>query len=185
MDVEPLGPFDDVLVITPKRHGDARGFFSEVWNARDFVAAGVDAQFVQHNHTASPAAGTLRGLHYQAPPHAQAKLVRVAVGAVFDVVVDLRGGSPTFGRWAGVELSAANWRQIWVPAGFAHAYCTLVADSHVLYATTDYYAPDAEHGVAFDDPALSIAWPFDADALTLSARDRGWPRLIDAPRHFA
>ncbi len=180
----PLSNLPDVTIIEPKRHKDTRGFFSEVWNARDFAAIGVDAAFVQHNHARSEVAGTLRGFHYQAPPHAQGKLVRVIQGEIFDVVVDIRRGSPTFGRWASIELSAENWRQIWVPEGFAHAYYTCVPGTEVIYSTTRYYAPEHEFGLAWDDPELSVSWPFDKHAVVLSERDRHWPKLAELQTHF-
>lgn len=175
---------DDVLLLEPRRFGDERGQFAETWSARDWAAAGVDAAFVQDNHAASAQAGTLRGLHFQAPPHAQGKLVRVTRGAVFDVAVDIRAGSPNYGRWAGVTLSAQDWRQLWVPPGFAHGYLTLADDTEVLYKTTDYYAPETEGGLAWDDPALAIAWPTPPQARHLAERDRRWPRLADFTTPF-
>ena len=135
---------DGVLILTPRRFGDDRGWFSEVWNARAMAEAGIRADFVQDNHSMSRAKGTLRGLHYQAPPHAQAKLVRCGVGAIWDVAVDARRGSPTYGQWVGVELSAANGRQIYVPEGFLHGFSTLSERAEVLYKCTDYYAPSAD-----------------------------------------
>jgi dTDP-4-dehydrorhamnose 3,5-epimerase len=174
----------EVKIVVPQRVGDARGYFSEVWNARGFAAAGIDAAFVQDNHARSPARGTLRGLHYQLPPAAQGKLVRVTRGAIFDVAVDIRRGSPTFGRHASAVLSADNWRQLWVPAGVAHGYCTLEDDTEVQYKVTDYYSPPHERGIAWDDPELMIDWPVTAAAATLAARDRQWPRLADQPDLF-
>lgn len=167
----------EVLIVEPARHRDARGFFSETWNARALAEAGIEAAFVQDNHAGSAAKGTVRGFHFQRPPHAQAKLVRVVRGAVFDVVVDIRVGSPRFGRWAGVELSAENWRQLWAPEGFAHAYCTLTPDAEVLYKTTGYYAPDAEGGLALDDPDVGVDWPIALDECVIHPRDKDWPRL--------
>jgi dTDP-4-dehydrorhamnose 3,5-epimerase len=161
-----------------------RGFFSEVWNARDFSSAGISAAFVQDNHVRSPVRGTLRGLHFQMPPVAQGKLVRVTPGAIFDVAVDIRRGSPTFGRHADAVLSADNWHQLWVPVGFAHGYCTLDDDTEVQYKVTDYYSPSHERGISWDDPELMIAWPFYVSTATLAERDRKWPRLAEQPDLF-
>jgi dTDP-4-dehydrorhamnose 3,5-epimerase len=141
--------------------------------------------FVQDNQSYSATPGTLRGLHFQTPPRAQGKLVRCLAGAVFDVAVDLRHGSPTFGQWAGVELTAARLNALWVPAGFAHGFCTLVPDSVITYKVTDYYSPADDRGLAWDDPALGITWPDCADPETLSAKDRVQPRLADLPPVFA
>ncbi len=160
----------DVLILEPRVFGDARGFFLESFNARSFRGAtGLDVAFVQDNHSRS-ARGVLRGLHYQiAQP--QGKLVRVARGCVFDVAVDLRRTSPTLGRWVGVELSDADHRQLWIPPGFAHGFVVLSETADFLYKTTDYYAPEHERTIAWDDPALAIAWPLEAEPL-LSAKDR-------------
>ncbi|WP_332672231.1 dTDP-4-dehydrorhamnose 3,5-epimerase [Aromatoleum sp.] len=167
----------DVLVIEPKVFGDARGFFFESFNARAFrEATGLDETFVQDNHSRS-ARGVLRGLHYQIR-HPQGKLVRVVRGAVFDVAVDLRRASPTFGRWAGVELSEDNHRQLWVPPGFAHGFVVLTESADFLYKTTDYYAPEHERCLKWDDPAVSIDWPIDAEPV-LSAKDRDGKALAD------
>jgi dTDP-4-dehydrorhamnose 3,5-epimerase len=176
--------FAEVKILVPRRIGDARGFFSEVWNARELAAIGITAAFVQDNHVLTPLAGTLRGLHYQVPPAAQGKLVRVSRGAVFDVCVDIRRGSPTFGRCAATLLSAGNWHQVWVPPGFAHGYCTVEPDTEVLYKVTDFYSPADERGIAWDDPALAIAWPVDAGAAIMSERDRAHPLLADQPDLF-
>ena len=167
----------DVLLITPSRPGDERGFFSETYNARALAEHGFDKAFVQDNHSFSARRGTLRGLHFQRPPHMQDKLIRVTRGAVFDVAVDIRKGSPTFGQWVGEELSADNWRQLLVPAGFAHGFVTLTSDVEVLYKVTDYYAPACEDGLAWNDPALGIAWPIDPAEVTTNARDGAWPAL--------
>ncbi len=167
----------DVKILVPRRVGDGRGFFSEVWNARDCSAVGISAAFVQDNHVRSGVRGTLRGLHYQIPPAAQGKLVRVTRGAIFDVAVDIRRGSPTFGRHAGAVLSADNWQQFWVPAGFAHGYCTLEDDTEVQYKVTDYYSPLHERGIDWNDPALMIPWPVPVITATLAERDQRWPRL--------
>jgi dTDP-4-dehydrorhamnose 3,5-epimerase len=185
LSIEPC-EIPEVLVVAPKRFGDARGFFSETWNRRAFEeATGVTEEFVQDNHSLSAEAGVIRGLHFQSPPHAQGKLVRVSRGAVLDVVVDIRKGSPTYGRHVAVELSAENWRQLWVPRGFAHGFCTLRPDTEFLYKVTGYYAPDHDAGLAFDDPALGIAWPVAPEAAVLSDKDRRHPRLADLPDHFS
>ncbi|WP_340693589.1 dTDP-4-dehydrorhamnose 3,5-epimerase [Hyphomonas sp.] len=167
----------DVIHIRPARIGDNRGWFCETFNARVFAEAGIDCTFVQDNTSFSAAAGTLRGLHYQLPPHAQAKLVRCTRGRILDVVVDIREGSPTFGQSITMELSASGGEQVFVPEGFAHGFCTLEADCEISYKVTTYYAPDADRGIAYDDPALGIDWPFPAADLTLSARDLKHPRL--------
>jgi dTDP-4-dehydrorhamnose 3,5-epimerase len=174
----------EVKILVPRRIGDARGFFSEVWNAAELSAIGIEAAFVQDNHVLSPLRGTLRGLHYQVPPLAQGKLVRVARGAIVDVAVDIRRGSPTFGRCTQALLSAENWHQVWVPPGFAHGYCTVEPDTEVLYKVTDFYSPAHERGIAWNDPQLAIAWPVAADAAIVSARDRGHPPLADQPSLF-
>ena len=167
----------DVKLIRPARHGDGRGWFSELWNGARLAEAGLDLDFAQTNLVRSDSAGTLRGLHFQSPPKAQGKLVVVLAGAVQDVVVDLRLGSPTRGRHVSARLSARDGEQLWVPPGFAHGYCTLGDDCLVLYMVTAPYAPDLEGGLAFDDPDLGIEWAFDAGDLILTDRDRGWPRL--------
>lgn len=167
----------DVLVIEPKVFGDARGFFFESFNARAFRdATGLDETFVQDNHSRS-ARGVLRGLHYQIR-QPQGKLVRVVRGAVFDVAVDLRRASPTFGRWAGVELSEDNHRQLWVPPGFAHGFVVLTESADFLYKTTDYYAPEHERCLKWDDPTVGIDWPLDVEPV-LSAKDHDGKALAD------
>ena len=176
MQVTPLD-IPDVKLIEPVRHGDERGFFSETYSKQKFADAGIDVEFVQDNHAKSATPGTLRGLHFQGPPRAQAKLLRVVRGAVLDVAVDVRRGSPTYGRHVAVELSAANFRQVLVPAGFAHGYLTLEPDTEVLYKVDDFYAPDTEGGLAWNDPELGIAWPLPAEQVVLSERDRRWPAL--------
>ncbi|MGE3302310.1 MAG: dTDP-4-dehydrorhamnose 3,5-epimerase [Hyphomonadaceae bacterium] len=173
----------DVLLIEPARHGDHRGFFSETFKASVFAEAVPGVVFVQDNHSLSAAAGVLRGLHFQAPPRAQGKLVRVTAGAIFDVALDIRRGSPTYGAHVSAVLSAENWAQLWVPPGFAHAFQTTAPDTQVLYKTTDEYDPPSEGGVAYDDPDLRIAWPI-APAV-LSERDKGWPRLAAFATPFA
>ena len=168
----------DVLILEPKLFGDARGFFFESYNRRAFHdATGLDVDFVQDNHSRS-AQGVLRGLHYQIE-HAQGKLVRVVAGAVFDVAVDIRKSAPTFGRWVGVELSAANKKMVWIPPGFAHGFLVLSDDAEFLYKTTDYYAPSHERTIAWNDPQTGIAWPL-VGAPLLSAKDQAGVRLKDA-----
>lgn len=171
-------------IITPRKLGDHRGFFSETYNRRAFAAAGVDLQFVQDNHSVSAQAGTLRGLHFQTPPFAQDKLVRVTRGAVLDVAVDLRTSSATFGRHVAVALSAENWRQMLIPAGFAHGFCTLEPNTEVFYKVTNYYSAAHDKGLAWDDPALGIAWPVAAERAILSEKDRKQPLLRDLPAIF-
>ena len=167
-----------VLIIEPRVFGDARGFFMETWNAGAFVAAGLDLAFVQDNHSRSQK-GVLRGLHFQ-NPGPQGKLVRVTSGAVFDVAVDLRASSPTFGRWTGVELSADNKRMFWVPEGFAHGFLTLEDNTDFLYKCTAPYAPHSEHTLAWDDPAVGIDWPDLGMAPIISEKDTRGASLADA-----
>jgi dTDP-4-dehydrorhamnose 3,5-epimerase len=173
-----------VKIITPKKHGDTRGFFSEVYNRSDWDKAGLEFTFVQDNHSLSVPIGTLRGLHFQTPPFAQDKLVRVSRGRILDVAVDIRRSSPTFGRHAAVELSAENWRQMLIPIGFAHGFITLEPDVEVLYKTTAPYSAAHDRGVAWDDPAIGIGWPSPAGGCVLSDRDCRLPRLKDAPELF-
>lgn len=168
----------------PVKHGDDRGFFSETFRASVFDAYVPGVNLVQDNHSFSRDKGTLRGLHFQTPPHMQGKLVRVPRGHVLDVLVDLRKDSPTYGQWEGVELSADNWRQLWVPTGFAHAFCTLEDNTEFVYKVSDYYSPDCDGGIAFDDPDLAIQWPFPTDQLILSEKDRFLPRLVDFDNPF-
>jgi len=176
----------EVKLLTPRKHGDARGFFSEVYSARSLAAiAGITETFVQDNHAYSAESGVVRGLHFQLEPMAQGKLVRVTRGAILDVAVDIRRGSPTFGRHVSAVISAQNWTQIWVPKGFAHGYCTLEPDTEVLYKTTALYAPDLDRGLAWDDPALGIAWPVDTTSANVSAKDRAQPKLAELPSSFS
>ena len=171
----------EVLILEPKVFGDERGFFMESFNQKEFDAAiGYRVTFVQDNHSRS-ARGVLRGLHYQLPPHAQGKLVRVVAGRVFDVAVDMRRSSPRFGRWTGVELSAQKNQQMWIPPGFAHGFLVLSESADFLYKTTDYYAPECEAALRWDDPALGIAWPDLGGSLQLSAKDRAAPGFTAAP----
>lgn len=173
---------DGVLLITPAKHGDARGFFSETFRADALRAGGIDHDWVQDNHSLSGPRGVVRGLHFQRPPHAQAKLLRVVRGAVLDIAVDLRKGSSSYGRHVAVELSAENWRQIYVPAGFAHGFQTLHDQTEVHYRTSAYYAPEAEGGLLWNDPDLAIAWPIK-DAILKDA-DRKWPAFSDFATPF-
>lgn len=169
----------DVLLVEQSTFEDQRGFFLESWNARAFKeATGFDGTFVQDNHSASKR-GVLRGLHYQLPPHPQGKLVRVVVGAVFDVAVDLRRDSPTYRDWFGVELTAENKKQLWVPTGYAHGFVVLSEWAELLYKTTDYYAPELDRSIRWNDPEIAIEWPIDGDPI-LSAKDAGAPYLRDA-----
>lgn len=171
---------EGALIFEPKLFGDARGFFMESFNQKIFDdAVGGHTAFVQDNHSRS-AKGVLRGLHFQRAPHAQGKLVRCAAGAVFDVAVDIRRDSPTFGQWVGVELNAENQRQLWIPAGLAHGFLVLSESADFLYKTTDYYAPQAEGAVRWDDPDLAIAWPNVGMAPLLSGKDAAAPLLRDA-----
>ena len=167
----------DVLVITPRRLGDERGFFSETYSRKALAEYGFERDFVQDNHAMSQRRGVLRGLHFQRLPFAQDKLLRVTRGAIFDVAVDIRAGSPTFGRWVGAELSAGNWRQLLIPRGFAHGYVTLTEDAEVQYKVTDYYAPQAEDGLSWNDPAVGIEWPIPLAEIITNARDAAWPPL--------
>lgn len=179
LEIRPL-EIEGLLEIRPPKHGDERGFFSEVWREDQLAAAGVAVHFVQDNHSYSRARGVLRGLHYQLPPAGQDKLVRVTRGSVFDVAVDIRRGSPTFGRWAGLVLSADEWNQLFVPKGFAHGFVTLEEDCEVLYKVSAPFAPELDRAIRFDDPDIGIEWPLSPAALTLSDKDRQAPRLGDA-----
>jgi len=173
-----------VLEITPKRFGDHRGFFSETWNKVTWAAHGIDLDFVQDNHSLSATQGTLRGLHYQAPPHAQDKLVRVIAGSILDVAVDIRVGSPTYAKWVGVELSADNGKQLLVPKGFLHGFLTLTPDTQVVYKCTDVYAPGCDGAVAWDDADIGIDWGVIPDQVTLSDKDKVAPRFADFDSPF-
>jgi dTDP-4-dehydrorhamnose 3,5-epimerase len=177
--ITPLA-LPEVLLITPKRHGDARGWFSETWSRRSLAEAGVEPDFVQDNQAFNAKKGTVRGLHFQQAPHPQAKLVRVLRGAIYDVAVDVRPGSPTFGRWVGAELTAERGEQLFVPRGFAHGYCTLTEDCELFYKVDGLYAPQTEGGVLWNDPDLGIGWPVAGDVV-LSDKDKVLPRLKDMP----
>lgn len=183
MKAEPLG-IPDLVMVTPDRFGDSRGFFSETWSAPRFAAAGIDASFVQDNQSLSRDRGVVRGLHCQIGANAQGKLIRCVRGAIWDVAVDARRSSPTFGRWDAIELSAENWRQLWVPAGFLHGFCTLEPDTEVVYKVTAPYDRAAERGVVWDDPDLALPWPIAAAEAILSDKDRVLPRWSDLPALF-
>ncbi|MBZ9672575.1 dTDP-4-dehydrorhamnose 3,5-epimerase [Mesorhizobium sp. ES1-3] len=179
LEVRSLG-IDGVLEIVPKRHGDARGFFMETYNAERFSQAGIDLTFVQDNHSYSAAPGVLRGLHYQLAPRAQDKLLRVIRGSIFDIAVDIRRASKTFGKWVALEVSAEKGNQILVPKGFAHGFVTLVPDTEVLYKVTDTYSPEHDRSIRFDDPAIGIEWPSLAGGFQLSDKDLKAPLLAAA-----
>lgn len=174
----------DLLVVTPRRFGDARGWFEETYAAAALAEAGFTRAFVQDNHAMSASKGVVRGLHFQAPPRAQDKLLRVARGAILDVAVDIRRGSPTYGRAVAVELSEENGRQLLVPRGFAHGYVTLTDRSDVLYKVTDAYAPETEGGLLWSDPALGIDWPVAPGEATVNARDAAWLTLAELQSPF-
>ena len=174
----------EVVLFTPARFGDSRGFFSETWTAHGTAAAGIDLPFVQDNHSMSQARGVLRGLHCQLDPFAQGKLVRVARGAIWDVAVDARRGSPSFGQHVAAELSAANWQQLWVPPGFLHGFCTLEPDTEVIYKTTAPYDRVSERGIQWDDPDLALPWPVAAGEVQLSDKDKALPSWAEMPDWF-
>lgn len=174
-----------LLLITPSKFADDRGFVSEVYNSRELAQYIGEIVFVQDNHALSKRAGTVRGLHFQAPPHAQGKLVRVVQGRAYDVAVDIRRGSPTFGRHVAVELSPANWGQLWIPAGFAHGFCTLEDDTEVAYKLTGHYSPEHDKGIFWNDPALGIEWPVIENEAILSRKDLAQGELADLPAYFS
>ena len=180
MQIEETG-LPGLKVLTPARFGDSRGFFSESWNRRRMAEQGLDLDFVQDNHSLSRAPGTLRGLHFQSPPAAQDKLVRCGQGALFDVAVDIRKGSPSYGAWFGIELSAENGKQLLVPKGFLHGFVTRVPDTEVIYKCTDYYAPECDGAVAWD--SCGINWEFDGPPV-LSEKDAAAPALADFDSPF-
>jgi dTDP-4-dehydrorhamnose 3,5-epimerase len=182
MIVEPT-VIPGVLLITPQRFLDERGFFSETWNERRFIDAGVPGPFVQDNHARSADRGVVRGLHLQIAPSEQGKLVRVVRGAIWDVAVDIRRGSPTYRQHVGAVLSAENWRQLWVPAGLLHGYCTLEPDTEVIYKVTAPWDRAAERGVLWNDPELGLPWPIAPEEAILSDKDRVLPRLIECTWH--
>jgi dTDP-4-dehydrorhamnose 3,5-epimerase len=176
MQVEQLA-IPEVLLLTPERYGDERGWLSEIYSRRAMAAAGLPGEFVQDNQAFSPRRGTMRGIHLQVAPHPAAKLVRAIRGAVFDVAVDVRAGSPTFGRWAGAKLTADSGAMLYVPRGFGHAYCTLTDDTEILYKLDGYHDPDCERGLLWNDPAIGIVWPIADGEMTINARDRAFPTL--------
>ncbi|MBP0583503.1 dTDP-4-dehydrorhamnose 3,5-epimerase [Labrys sp. LIt4] len=175
----------EVVRVRPRRFGDARGYFSEVFNARVFRQQVADVGFVQDNEALSGAVGTLRGLHFQRSPMAQGKLIRVIRGAIFDVAVDIRKGSPSYGRHVSARLDGIDGDQLWVPVGFAHGYCTLEPDTLVAYKVTNYYSPADDGGILWSDPAIGIEWPVPAQGPVLSAKDLALPLLEDLPAHFS
>lgn len=172
------------LLLSVRRFADARGAFTETYNRRDYHAIGIEDDFVQDNQSLSVPVGTLRGLHFQTPPHAQAKLVRVLRGRILDVAVDIRANSPTFGRHVAAELSGENGLMLYIPEGFAHGFVTREPNTEVAYKVSALYAPACDRGLAWDDPALGIAWDIDPAAAVLSDKDRRWPRLADLGRVF-
>jgi dTDP-4-dehydrorhamnose 3,5-epimerase len=174
----------EVVLLTPKRFGDHRGFFEETYNASNFSSYGIDTVFVQDNHSLSGTVGTVRGLHFQAPPRAQAKLVRCGRGRLFDVAVDIRKGSPTFGQWVGEELSFENGRMMLVPVGFAHGFMTLEPETEIIYKCSDTYAPETEGAIRWDDPDVGINWPLDLAEPQLSDKDKIAPFLRDINSPF-
>lgn len=182
--VEPTA-LPDVRIVSPQRIGDQRGFFSETYHRQRFIDAGIDVEFVQDNHSLSAVTGTVRGLHFQGEPFAQAKLIRVVRGRILDVVVDIRRSSSTFGKHVAVELSAENGRQLFVPVGFAHGFCTLESDTEIQYKVSAYYSADHDHGLFWNDPALGIVWPVDPAKAILSDKDRSQPVLADLPTYFS
>lgn len=173
-----------VLILQPKKHGDERGFFSETYKTSALAAHGIEHGWHQDNHSLSQRRGTVRGLHFQSPPRAQSKLLRVTRGAILDVVVDIRVGSPTFGEHVTAELSSENWRQLYAPAGTAHGFCTLTDETEVLYKTSDEYSPEAEGGLLWNDPALEIHWPITSKDATVNVRDSVWPTLAELQSPF-
>ena len=183
MQVEHLN-IPEVRLLSPRKHGDRRGFFSETYNRKALAVIGIDIDFVQDNHSYSADKGTVRGLHFQTPPFAQDKLVRVARGSVFDIAVDLRQGSSSYGRHVSAVLSADAWNQILVPIGFAHGFMTLEPDTEVIYKVSNYYAPDHDKGLLWNDPALGINWPIADEEAVLSDKDSKQPRLAELITSF-
>jgi len=173
-----------VTLLIPRHHSDERGYFAETFRADLFAKYIGDHQFVQDNESCSAKAGTIRGLHFQSPPHAQGKLVRCTAGALFDVAVDIRQHSPTYGQWVSETLTPDNGKQLWIPSGFAHGFCSLKPDTVICYKATDYYNAECDMGLAWDDPTIAIPWPDVADPTTLSAKDRKQPLLADLPAYF-
>jgi dTDP-4-dehydrorhamnose 3,5-epimerase len=184
MRIEPQA-IPDVLLITPQKFGDNRGFFSETWSAPKLAAEGFNQNFVQDNHSLSATPGTIRGLHCQIAPSIQGKLVRVIRGAIWDVAIDIRRGSPTYGEHVAAELSAENWQQLWIPGGFLHGFCTLTENTEVIYKVTADYDRGAERGVLWNDPDLALPWPVDPDNAILSDKDKILPKLADCDVWFS
>lgn len=180
----PHAEIPAVIVVKPKRFGDDRGYFEETFVSRRYADNGISCVFVQENHSLSAKCGVVRGLHFQIPPHAQDKLVRCTRGRVLDIAVDIRTDSNTFGKYVAVELSAANGFQLFVPKGFAHAFCTLEENCEVQYKVSDYYAPECDAGIAFNDKDVGIDWPFSEDQLTLSDKDKSHPMLSEYKSPF-
>jgi dTDP-4-dehydrorhamnose 3,5-epimerase len=178
LEIRPLA-ISDVKVLRPPRFEDHRGFLSETFSGRVLAAHGIPFTVAQENHSYSRAVGTVRGLHFQVPPAVQAKIVRIVRGRVYDVAVDLRHGSPTYGRWAAAELSSGAWDQVYVPAGFAHGFCTLEPDTEVIYLVSDFHVPEAERSIRWDDPDLAIPWPVSQEAAVLSEKDRAATAFAD------
>lgn len=176
--------FPEVKIIRPKKYGDSRGFFSETYHQKALAEAGIHLNFVQDNHSLSAERGVVRGLHFQTAPYAQDKLIRVTRGAIFDVAVDLRRGSPTFAKHVSVVLSASDWNQLLVPVGFAHGFCTLEPATEVIYKVTAHYSPQHDRGVLWNDPALAIPWPVNPGEAILSEKDRRLPRLSELQELF-
>ena len=174
-----------VRLVRPKRFSDERGWFSETWHQARLAEQGIDSVFCQDNHSLSRPVGTLRGLHFQTPPRAQNKLVRCVAGSIWDVAVDVRAGSPTFGEWVATTLSAENGDQLFIPVGFAHGFVTLEPDCEVIYKVDDYYAPECDGGIAWDDPDLALPWPLPDNGPILSNKDRTLPRLASWNSPFA
>ena len=183
MKAEPLA-IPDVILLTPQQFADSRGVFVETWNSARYAALGIPGPFVQDNQSLSVKRGTVRGMHLQVAPNVQGKLVRCVRGAIWDVVVDVRPGSPTYGRHVGAELTPENGLMLYVPAGFAHGFVTREPDTEVTYKVSDTYAPDCDRGLAWDDPALGIAWGVAPDVAVLSDKDKRWPGLAGLGRVF-
>jgi len=183
MTVQPLA-IPDVKLITPKKFGDNRGFFAETYSFKTLQDAGIDCTFVQDNHSLSATPGTVRGLHYQVAPHAQCKLIRVLKGSILDVAVDIRRGSPTFGKFVTAVLSSENFQMMYVPTGFAHGFATLEPNTEVAYKVSTYYAPAAERGIRWNDPAIGVPWNIAESEATLSGKDKIAPMLKDTAELF-
>ena len=184
MDVIAAPGLPAVRIITPRRISDSRGFFSEICRQDGMAACGIDVTFVQENHAQSKASATIRGMHFQIGTSAQAKLIRCPRGSILDVAVDIRRGSPTFGRHAAIVLSAENWKQVYMPVGFAHGYCTLEPDTEVVYKVNTYYDPASERGFAWNDPDIAIPWPVGGETAVLAAKDQTYPRLAELSDFF-